>query len=72
MHSSAAQGLRFIGMEDRIESRTSYQVFTTVQPSFNDVLRIEFDMAVYPPSDFGYILRIKNKEENRAFQYNQS
>ncbi len=62
-----AQGLRFIGMEDKIESRTSYEVFVGRQPSFRDVLRIEFELAVYPPSDFGYILRLKNKAENRVF-----
>ncbi len=54
-------------MEDKIESRTSYEVFATRQPVFRDVLRIEFEMAVYPPSDFGYILRVKNRAENRTF-----
>ncbi len=62
-----AQGLRFIGMEDKIESRTSYEVFASRQPEFRDVLRIEFELAVYPPSDFGYILRIKNNADNRVF-----
>ncbi len=54
-------------MEDNIENRTSYEVFVSRQPVFRDILRIEFDMTVYPPSDFGYILRIKNREENRVF-----
>ncbi len=54
-------------MEDRIESRTSYEVFGSGKPVFRDVLRIEFEMAVYPPSDFGYILRLKNQAENRVF-----
>ncbi len=62
-----AQGLRFIGMEDRIESRTSYEVFASRQPSFKDILRIEFELALYPPSDFGYILRLKNNADNRVF-----
>ncbi len=64
---SDAQGLRFIGMEDKIESRTSYEVFATRQPVFRNVLRVEFELAVYPPSDFGYILRVKNEAENRVF-----
>ncbi len=62
-----AQGLRFIGMEDKIERRTSYEVFASRQPEFKGMLRIEFDLAVYPPSDFGYILRIKNESGNRVF-----
>ncbi len=66
-YSATAQGLRFIGMEDKIECRTSYEVFASRQPVFRDVLRIGFDMAVYPPSDFGYILRVKNTAENRVF-----
>lgn len=62
-----AQGLRFIGMEDCIEQRTSYEVFSSRVPLFRNVLRIEFSLAVYPPSDFGYILRVKNNENNRVF-----
>lgn len=65
--SLSAQGLLFNGMENSIENRTSYQVFVSKTPEFRETLRIEFSVAMYHPSDFGYILRIKNKEAERIF-----
>ena len=55
----SGQGLMFNGMENSIDERTSYNVFKTRQPEFRDVLRIEFSLSMYLPSDFGYVLRIK-------------
>ena len=63
----SAQGLMFNGMENSIEGRTSYDVFVNRTPKFNDVLKIEFSLSMYLPSDFGYILRIKNNENERIF-----
>lgn len=63
----SAQGLRFKGMENSIDHRTSYEVFVSRVPVFKDVLRIEFSLAMYMPSDFGYILRIKNNHQTRIF-----
>ena len=63
----SAQGLMFNGMENSIEGRTSYDVFVNRTPKFNDVLKIEFSLSMYLPSDFGYILRIKNIENERLF-----
>ena len=63
----SAQGLMFNGMENPIDERTSYDVFVTRKPKFNDVLRIEFSLSMYLPSDFGYVLRIKNNEDERIF-----
>ena len=57
----------FNGMENSIDERTSYNVFKTRQPEFRDVLRIEFSLSMYLPSDFGYVLRIKNNEDDRIF-----
>ena len=62
---ASAQGLMFNGMESPIEERTSYDVFASKRPKFTDVLRIEFSLSMYLPSDFGYILRIKNDEDGR-------
>ena len=62
-----AQGLKFVGMESPIEQRTSYRVFDNRIPSFNDLLVIEFKMSMYMPSDFGYILRVKNNNDKRIF-----
>ena len=63
----SGQGLMFNGMENSIDERTSYNVFKTRQPEFRDVLRIEFSLSMYLPSDFGYVLRIKNNEDDRIF-----
>ena len=65
--SAAAQGLMFNGMESSIDERTSYDVFASRKPKFHDILRIEFSLSMYLPSDFGYILRIKNNEDGRIF-----
>lgn len=69
LHSAAlsAQGLLFNGMESSIEDRTRYDVFVSRTPEFKNVLKIEFSFSVYHPSDFGYILRIKNNKEGRIF-----
>lgn len=61
------QGLLFNGMEAPIEKRTSYDVFVSRTPDFNNTLKIEFSFAIYHPSDFGYILRVKNQESGRIF-----
>ena len=63
----SGQGLMFNGMENSIDERTSYNVFKTRQPEFRDILRIEFSLSMYLPSDFGYVLRIKNNEDDRIF-----
>lgn len=63
----SAQGLMFKGMESSIEDRTSYDVFVSKTPEFRNVLKIEFSVAMFHPSDFGYILRIKNVSEERIF-----
>lgn len=63
----SAQGLMFNGMESSIEDRTSYDVFVSRTPEFRNTLKIEFSFAIYHPSDFGYILRIKNSSEERIF-----
>ncbi len=63
----SAQGLMFNGMENPIDERTSYDVFASKTPKFDDVLRIEFSLSMYLPSDFGYVMRIKNEAEGRIF-----
>ena len=64
---ASAQGLMFNGMESSIDERTSYDVFASRRPGFKDVLKIEFSLSMYLPSDFGYVLRIKNNEDERIF-----
>ena len=64
---ASAPGLMFNGMESSIDERTSYDVFSSRRPGFKDVLKIEFSLSMYLPSDFGYVLRIKNNEDERIF-----
>jgi len=55
------QGLKFHGLETIISERTSYDVFSKSPQRFNDKLSISFQMATYPTSRFGYILRIHDE-----------
>ncbi|MCW3787935.1 Kelch repeat-containing protein [Plebeiibacterium sediminum] len=54
-------GLKFKGNEEPIKNRGSYNVFNNYEINFLNYFEIEFDIAVYTSSEFGYILRIKNK-----------
>lgn len=55
-----AQGLKFHGMDNRIEDRTSYTVFPERGERFDRKLNISFEFRNMKGSDFGYILRIKD------------
>lgn len=60
----SAQGLKFTGMEGRIEERTSLDIHPqTIKPLFKEKLKIEFQMSLYPQSNFGYILRVKDLDD---------
>jgi DNA-binding SARP family transcriptional activator len=60
-------GLKFHGNESPINQRTSYNVFGDKNVGFSERFDIEFNLSLYPTSEFGYILRIKNKESNRIY-----
>lgn len=62
-----SQGLKFAGLEQPIDKRTSYNVFGTSSPEFAGRLEISFDMALYHESEIGYIFRIKNKAEQKVY-----
>lgn len=62
-----AQGLKFHSGEKPINERTSFSVFNKLSPSFSERLYIEFDMRLYPVSEIGYILRIKNSKGNQIY-----
>lgn len=61
------QGLKFSGMNEPINDRTSYDVFSMTSPDFRNRLEISFDLALYPESAIGYILRIKDVENDKVF-----
>lgn len=61
--SSQAQGLKFNGLEKPIDKRTSYKVFASRRaPEFSGYFEITFDLSLYPESELGYIVRIKNEK----------
>jgi hypothetical protein len=60
-------GLKFHGSEQPINQRTSYNVFGKESPEFSDYFNIEFNLSLYPTTEFGYIIRIKNRESNRIY-----
>lgn len=65
-----SQGLKIKGNNAVIEKRTSYTVFDKIRPIFTDKLELHFDIAFQDfTGDFaiGYILRIKNEEENTTY-----
>jgi hypothetical protein len=60
-------GLRFHGSERPINQRTSYNVFGGHAVEFSGYFNIEFNLALYPTTEIGYIIRIKNKKSNRIY-----
>jgi len=59
--------LQFNGGHQRIEERTSLQLFTSKSTAFTDNYEISFDLSILPSNPIGYILRIKNEKINRTF-----
>ena len=60
-------GLKFHGSEQPINQRTSYNVFGESKAEFSEYFDVEFKLALYPTTEFGYIIRIKNTESNRIY-----
>ena len=60
-------GLKFHGSEQPINQRTSYDVFGDKSAEFSQQFDLAFDLALYPTTEFGYIVRIKNRSDNRIF-----
>ncbi len=57
--TASGQGLKFSGLECRIDERTSLDVFGGHPKTFRDYFEMDFLISTYPKSDFGYICRIK-------------
>lgn len=62
-----AQGLRFAGLEQPIDKRTSLEVFPSKSPVFTGNFSMAFDMEIYQESPIGYIFRIKNRREGAVY-----
>jgi hypothetical protein len=67
IQASSLGGLKFHGSEQPINQRTSYNVFGDHTVEFSDYLDIEFDLSLYPTTEIGYIIRIKNKDSNTIY-----
>lgn len=67
LHAAPPAGLKFRGSEQPIDQRTSYNVFGDETAAFSQHFEIGFDLSLYPASQFGYILRVKNTDSNRIY-----
>lgn len=67
LQAATLGGLKFRGSEQPINQRTSYNVFGDKVVEFSDRFDIEFNLTLYPTTEFGYILRIKNLANDRIF-----
>lgn len=65
--TALAQGLKFNSAELPIDKRTSYNVFEQHTPTFTGRFDIEFDIRLYPVTEIGYVLRIKNLAGNKIY-----
>lgn len=66
-YTASAYGLKFYSTDRPIERRTSYMVFDQEHPVFHDRMDIEFDMALYPTTEIGSIMRIKTGDDSKIF-----
>jgi two-component SAPR family response regulator len=59
-----SQGLQFHSNNYLIDDRTSYHVFDNKPEIFKDFIEISFEFSVIDPHSFGYILYVKDIENN--------
>jgi two-component SAPR family response regulator len=62
-----SQGLKFRGGEQPIDKRTSYNVFSDKPAGFSGYFTIECNLSLYPATQIGYIIRIKNEKSNKIY-----
>ena len=60
-----SQGLGFLGMEEKIDRRTSYSVFGEKAESFDGEFRMDFELFTKATAEFGYFFRIKDEGQQR-------
>lgn len=65
--ASSLGGLKFHGNEAPINQRTSYNVFGDRPVEFTGSFNIEFNLSLYPTSEIGYIVRIKNTDSSTIY-----
>ena len=67
LFGAAQGGLKFHGSEEPINQRTSYDVFGDHTARFHESFDVDFNLTLYPRTQFGYILRIKNRDSKRIY-----
>jgi len=65
--TSLTGGLKFHGSEQAINQRTSYSIFGEHIAEFPGHFDIDFNLSLSPATEIGYILRIKNRKNDRIF-----
>lgn len=59
---TSSQGLYIKGNNSLIDDRTSYNVFDKANPTFKNILTIDFDLVAEEPRSRGSLVRIKNEK----------
>lgn len=67
LQAASLGGLKFHGSEQPINQRTSYNVFGDKTTGFSGYFDVEFNLSLYPTTEIGYIIRIKNKDSNKIY-----
>lgn len=67
LFAASPGGLKFYGSEQPIDQRTSYTVFGDNTVRFSNSFTVAFNLALYPVTEIGYIIRIKNRDDNRIY-----
>ena len=64
-----AQGLMFNSNDSLLNKRTSYSVFNTSPPLFQDHLSINFDLSLWDNKNLGYIFNLTGKNDSYSLSY---
>ena len=64
-----AQGLMFNSNDSLLNKRTSYSVFNTNAPLFQDHLHINFDLSLWDNKNLGYIFNLTGKNDSYSLSY---
>lgn len=64
-----AQGLMFNSNEYLLNKRTSYNVFNFITPTFDEHLRISFDLSLWDNQNLGYIFSLTGKHDSYSLSY---
>lgn len=67
--TAKGQGLMFNANETLLNKRTSYNVFNTITPTFDNHLLINFDLSLWDKENLGYIFSLTGKTDSYSLSY---